>query len=138
MIEMNRLQKEKKNYIKKGFILMFTLLLISGCGTELTNQEKLENNQYKKIENSSSMRYENNTFSFIFFKDSDDVLISYENENITATFNTKNNEEIEMYECKLNTKTNEFSSTCSQDNVKNLKMAYNSIQNEIKNLDLSF
>lgn len=60
---MNRLQKEKKNYIKEGFILMFTLLLILGCGVELTNQERLENNQYQKIENSSSIRYENNTFS---------------------------------------------------------------------------
>lgn len=124
--------------MKKYFILLISIILFTGCGTELTNQEKLENNQYKKIENSSSIRYENNTFSFIFFKDSDDVLISYENENITATFNPKNNEEIEMYECKLNTKTNEFSSTCSEDNVKDLKIAYNSIQNEIKNLDLSF
>lgn len=133
-----KLQKNKKNYIKKYLILILTLFLITGCGTELTNQEKLEKNEYQKIENSTSTRYENSNFSFIFFKDSDDILIAFENENITSTFNPKNSEIIEMYECKLDINTNEASVTCSEDNIEELKKAYNFIQDEIKALDLNF
>lgn len=124
--------------MKKCIVGLIICIVITGCDKELTNYEKLENNHYTRRENSSSEIYEKDNFSFIFFKTEDDILISYEDNNITATINTKNRDEIEMYNCKLNISTNDYSQTCTSENIDALKNAYESINKEINVLDLKF
>lgn len=124
--------------MKKCFIGLLVCLTITGCDKELSNYEKLENNHYTRRENSSSEIFEKDNFSFIFFKTEDDILISYEDDNITATVNTKNRDEIEMYNCKLNISTNDYSQTCTTENIEALREVYKSINNEINEIDLKF
>ena len=122
--------------MKKYLIILLLLLNITGCTENDTNESKLIKNGYEKREYSTMTTYSAKKLQFTFFKEESAVLISYEDDEITATINTNKKDIINSYECELNYKSGEYDNSCTEEKVEKLKEVKTLIDNEIIKLEL--
>ncbi len=125
--------------IKKICMILIITLFISGCSEKSKNiNYTLENNGYSKKELTSLISYTKEPFNFSIAKDNSGIVITYEENDLTITTNSKNHEKYSSFSCEYDFSVNKATDECSEKEIEQIKKAKSKIEQELKSLNLKW